>query len=109
MEIGTDFYNGGMLRPDIGGLNPGQLHQGLFARVREAGVDVICETSVTKVVESGRGFNILTLRGQITVSDVIIATNGYTDGLVPWLSRRIIPIPSQIIATENIDPKLMDD
>ncbi len=107
-ELGTDFYNGGMVRPDIGGLHPGQLHQGLLARAREAGVSVICETRATKIVKFGKRFCVSTPRGGITTYDVIIATNGYTDGLVPWLSRRIIPIPSQIITTENIESKLMD-
>jgi glycine/D-amino acid oxidase-like deaminating enzyme len=107
-ELGTDFYFGGMVRPDIGGLHPGQLHQGFLARAREAGVSIICETSATKIVKFGKKFSVSTSRGQVTSRDVIIATNGYTDGLVPWLNRRIIPIPSQIITTENIEPKLMD-
>jgi glycine/D-amino acid oxidase-like deaminating enzyme len=107
-ELGTDFYIGGMVRPDIGGLHPGQLHQGFLARAREAGVTVICETPATKIVKSGNFFCVGTPRGQITARDVIIATNGYTGGLVPWLNRRIIPIPSQIITTENIETKLMD-
>jgi glycine/D-amino acid oxidase-like deaminating enzyme len=106
-ELGTDFYFGGMVRPDIGGLHPGQLHQGFLARAREAGVSIICETSATKIVKFGKKFSVSTSRGQVTSRDVIIATNGYTDGLVPWLNRRIIPIPSQIITTENIEPKLM--
>ena len=108
-ELGTNFYIGGMVHPDIGGLHPGQLHQGLLTRARDAGVTVICETPATKVIKSGKNFDVSTSRGQITARDVIIATNGYTDGLVPWLNRRIIPIPSQIIVTENIEPKLMNN
>jgi glycine/D-amino acid oxidase-like deaminating enzyme len=107
-ELGTDLYIGGMVRPDIGGLHPGQLHQGLLARAQDAGVTVICGTPATKIVRSGKIFYVSTSRGKITARDVLIATNGYTDGLVPWLNRRIIPIPSQIITTENIESKLMD-
>ena len=107
-ELGTDFYIGGMVHPDIGGLHPGQLHQGLLARAREAGATIICETPAKKIINAGKKFCVSTPRGQITVRDVIVATNGYTDGLVPWLNRRIIPIPSQIITTENIETKLMD-
>jgi glycine/D-amino acid oxidase-like deaminating enzyme len=84
------------------------LHQGFLARAREAGATIICETSATKIIKLGKKFSVSTSRGQVTSRDVIIATNGYTDGLVPWLNRRIIPIPSQIIATENIEPKLMN-
>ena len=37
---------------------------------------------------------------------VLVATNGYTDGAVPSLRRRIIPIGSYIIATERLPPDL---
>jgi glycine/D-amino acid oxidase-like deaminating enzyme len=36
---------------------------------------------------------------KIRTRDVLMATNGYTNGLVPGLRRRIIPIGSYIIAT----------
>jgi glycine/D-amino acid oxidase-like deaminating enzyme len=44
----------------------------------------------------------------VSARDVIVATNGYTGGVLPWLYRRIVPVPSQIIATEPIAPELMD-
>jgi len=34
--------------------------------------------------------------------EVIVATNGYTTPVTPWLRRRIIPIGSHIIATESL-------
>lgn len=45
---------------------------------------------------------IKTDQGQINASDVIIATNGYTDQAVPFFQKRIIPIGSYIIATEPL-------
>jgi glycine/D-amino acid oxidase-like deaminating enzyme len=36
-----------------------------------------------------------------------MATNGYTDGANPWLRRRLVPVTSRIIATEEISPNLM--
>ncbi len=38
---------------------------------------------------------------------MVVATNGYTGRLTPWLRRRVIPIGSYIIATEPIEPDLM--
>lgn len=107
-ELGTDHYVGGQVRPDIAGVHPGLLHQGILARAEEAGVSVICETKVTGIEQPGELFKVTTARGAIQVRDVIIATNGYTDGLISWLQRRIIPIPSQIIATEPLPAGLMD-
>ena len=45
-------------------------------------------------------------RGAIIAKDVVVGTNGYTDGLVPSLRRRIIPIGSYIIATEPLPEEL---
>ena len=37
---------------------------------------------------------------------MIVATNAYADGLVPWLRRRVVPVGCYIIATEVLDPEL---
>ena len=39
-------------------------------------------------------------------NDVVIATNGYTGRLTPALRRRVVPIASHIIATEELPPDL---
>ena len=45
-------------------------------------------------------------RGAILAKDVVVGTNGYTDGVVPSLRRRVIPIGSYIIATEPLPEEL---
>ena len=47
-----------------------------------------------------------TARGAIRAGAVLIATNGYTDGLVPWIGRRVMPIGSYIVATEPMSEEL---
>ena len=107
-ELGTDHYVGGQVRADIAGLHPGLLHQGILDRVIEAGVSVICQTRVTAIAQGDEGFVVTTSRGQTRAGNIIVATNGYTDGLIRWLKRRIISIPSQIIATEALAPGQMN-
>ena len=41
-----------------------------------------------------------------STKEVVVGTNGYTDGVVPSLRRRIIPIGSYIIATEPLPEEL---
>ena len=106
-ELGTDFYKGGRVRPDIGGVHPAELHQGIFERVISSGAVVIDQTAVTDVSPNTDGFTISTSRGSIKTGACIVATNGYTNRVTDWLRRRIIPIPSQIIATGELDPALM--
>ena len=106
-ELGTTFYKGGRVRPDIGGVHPAQLHQGIYESALKAGVRIIDQTAVTGISRGTDGFTLTTSRGNIKAGDCIVATNGYTDKVTNWLHRRIIPIPSQIIATEQLDPGIM--
>ena len=107
-EIGSDLYFGGQIRPDIHGVHPGKLHHGILARAMEAGVDVQNRTEVTGIEQERERFEVQTSRGSIKARNVIVATNGYTGKATPWLQRRVIPIPSQIIATEQLPQDVMD-
>ena len=40
---------------------------------------------------------------------MIVATNGYTGALTPALQRRVIPVASYIVATEELPPELTRD
>lgn len=107
-EIGSDLYHGGQVRHDIGGLHPGRFHQGILDRAREAGVAVHGHTPMTNIQRDGEEYTVATERGTIRARDVIVATNGYTGAATPWLRKRIVPIPSQIIATDPIPKETMD-
>ena len=101
-EIGSDLYHGGMVREDIGGLHPGKFHQGMLDRALEAGVSIHARTAVEAVEDDSSLKRVRTGRGSIAAPHVIVATNGYTGRATPWLRRRIVPIPSQIVATRPI-------
>ncbi len=105
-EIGSDLYHGGVVYPKHASLQPAKFHAGLLDRVLQAGATVADRTPVTGVERDGAGFRVLTPRGSIRARDVMIATNGYTGPNSPWLRRRVIPIGSYIIATEELDPAL---
>ncbi len=107
-EIGSDMYHGGVVRPDIAGVHPALLHQGMLDTALKAGVGVHAHTGVSDIRREGNRFELATSRGVISAGNVIVCTNGYTDGAVPWLRKRIVPVPSMIIATEPISRKLMD-
>jgi len=107
-EIGSDYYHGGMVRSDLAGLHPGKFVAGMLDVVIKAGAVVHGETAVTSVVRDGSGFLIETSRGKVKAKQVIVATNGYTDRSNRWLQRRLVPVPSRIIATEALPRETMD-
>ena len=102
--IATDRYHGGRLIVSDGNLHPAMFHRGLLERARTAGAIVVGRTRVTAITRTGKDF-VLTAGGRrIVAGNVVIATNGYTGPESPWLRRRLIPIQSQIIATEPLAP-----
>ena len=102
-EIGTDAFHGGSVLPQDASLHPGLYHSGLMQRIQDRGGHVIGNAAALDISRDGNdGYAVKTARGTIRARDVIIATNGYTDGLVPELGRRIVPIGSGLIATGEI-------
>lgn len=108
-HLGTDFYYGGMVRHDIGGLHPAKLHAGMLARTLEAGALVHGMTGVTGVRRDGAEYEVATARGVVRATHVIMGTNGYIDKADTWLRRRMVPVRSRIIATAPLSDNLMNE
>ncbi len=105
-EIGSDYYRGGMVVERSGHLHPALFFKGLLAACERVGANIHSKTEVTKLTEVQGGWQVETPRGTIKAGDVIIATNGYTGNVTPQLKRRVVPVGSYIIATEELDPAL---
>ena len=101
-EMDADCYQGGLLFKAHGGVHPALLQQGLLQSARAAGAEVLGFTPVTAVNRNGARFAVGTARGPIDAGEVIVATNGYTGRATPDLARRLVGIPSFLIATEPI-------
>lgn len=108
-ELGSDAYHGGLVFPKHASLHPAKYHRGLLTRAMTAGAQVVGHCAVTKAERQQNHFTLQTGKGQVKARDVIIATNGYTSNISPWLQRRVIPIGSYIIATEPLPVKLVDE
>ncbi len=101
-EIGSDVFFGGSVLPGDASLHPALYHAGLARRIEELGGQVVGNAAAEAISSTGAGFTVKTPLGTVECRDVIIATNGYTDRLVPELGRRIVPIGSGLIATGEI-------
>ncbi len=107
-ELGTDVYHGGVVYSGHASIDPGLYHQELLKRVTDANAEIISHCPATAIERQGNGYRVTTPLGTITARDVVIATNGYTGSVTPWLRRRVIPIGSYMIATEPLEPQLVD-
>ena len=101
-EVATDLYQGGLLFRAHGGVHPALFQQGLLQRTRAAGALVAGHTPVTALTREAKGFVVETPRGSLHASEVVATTNGYTGRTTPALARRLVAIPSFLIATEPL-------
>jgi glycine/D-amino acid oxidase-like deaminating enzyme len=111
--LGSGHYHGGMKAAATGSIHPGNYARGLAMAAERAGAKLIDQTRVGGIRAEGSGFCIATNRGQIRADAVLVATNGYSRGsdgksAMPWLARRVVPVASYIIATEELPAETMD-
>src|SRR5262249_21201944 len=88
-------------------IDPARFHQGMLDRAIAAGVTVVPRCAASAIERDGAGFRVATARGTVAARNVVVATNGYTGRLTPWLRRRVIPIGSYAIAAEPVAPAVM--
>jgi glycine/D-amino acid oxidase-like deaminating enzyme len=106
-EIGTDAYYGALVVEGSGLLHPGKYFAGLVAAADRDGADLHEGVRARSIRRQADGrFVVETTRGAILAREVFVATNGYTDGVVPSLRRRIMGIGSFIIASEPLPEAL---
>ena len=101
-EVATEFYEGGLLFRAHGGVHPALLAQGLLASARSAGALVAGHTPVTGLRRERDEFLVHTARGVLRATHVVATTNGYTGPTTPTLARRLVAIPSFLIATNAL-------
>jgi gamma-glutamylputrescine oxidase len=99
--IGTDVYFGG--RRDIGGghLDPLKFAQGLARAAAKSGARIHEGTKATGISD-GAVSRIKTPHGDVTADIVVLAGNGYLDGIDDETEARVMPIDNYILATEPI-------
>ena len=105
-EIASDFYYGGIVIKKSGKLHPALFHKGLLEATHRSGARLCAKTEVTGIDGTSGNFTVRTTKGDCTAEHVIIATNGYTGALTPSLRKRLIPVASHIIATEELPADL---
>jgi glycine/D-amino acid oxidase-like deaminating enzyme len=105
--VGSSYFHGGIVIDDYGGLHPGKYHRSLIGLARNSGAALRSHAGVSAIQREGAGFLVHTARGIVAARHVVVTTNGYTGQATPELARRVVPVRSYQIATEPLDPALM--
>ncbi len=108
-EVGSTAYFGGIVDEHGAGLHPAKFVFGVARVAAKYGATLVENAPVTRLEKTGEGFTVHTRRGLLRVREVISATNGYTESLVPGLKSRVLPVGSYIIVTEPLSPELQQE
>jgi gamma-glutamylputrescine oxidase len=106
--VASDRYVGGLYDPLGGHMHPLNLVLGEAAALESLG-GVIHEESRVVAVDSGASPRVSTDHGTVRAKHVLICGNAY---LAPLLDReigsKIMPVSSQVVATEKLDPMRLE-
>ncbi|MFC4276601.1 NAD(P)/FAD-dependent oxidoreductase [Achromobacter aloeverae] len=108
-EIGSSVYHGAALIERAGHLHPAQLYGGMLAAARAAGAKIHGQAPVARIARVPGGYDVTSGRGTVRAREVVIATNGYTGPEMAGLDRRVVPIATYMIATDELAPGLAED
>ncbi len=99
--LGTGIYHGGSLDSDAGHLHPLNYALGLARAARQAGARIFEDSPVTRI-ERGAHPGATTAGGRVRARYLVLACNGYLEGLEPRIAGKIMPINNYILATEPL-------
>lgn len=98
-QVASPAYYGGSLDLAAAHLHPLNYALGLAKAAAQAGA-IIYEQSPVLNYDKGSTLHIQTRNGRVTAKHLILACNGYLDGLENKVAARIMPINNFIVATE---------
>ncbi|GEO85647.1 MULTISPECIES: NAD(P)/FAD-dependent oxidoreductase [Alphaproteobacteria] len=106
---GATGYLGGWLDRRAGTINPLAFVFGLARLATEAGAQIATGVGATGLRREGGEWRVETSAGHpVMARSVLVATNAYSDALVPGLARSLVPLHSFQIATAPLPPDLQE-
>lgn len=103
--VNSERYLGGLHNTANGHLHPLNLCIGEAQALSALG-GAVYEQSRVVAIEPGTLPVVRTEAGSITAKTIVLAGNAYMGGLVPKLSKRVLPSASSVIATAPLAPDL---
>lgn len=103
-EIQSPQYLGAWWEPRCGILNPAKLSWGWKDVIKNQGVAIYENSSVTDIRKNGRNITLVTDEGRIETEKVVLATNAWSH-LVQPVKHKQIPVWTHIVLTEPLTPE----
>lgn len=104
---GSQRYSGGLLDRRGGSVQPLGYVRGLALAATRAGARIHTQSAVRRLERAGSGWRLITANGEVVAERVVLATNGYTDGLLEPLRRSVVAVPSMQVATAPLSTEVL--
>ena len=104
--VGTRRYVAGILDLRGGSVHPLDLVHELARVAAGAGATIFTRSPATLLSRTAGRWHVDCPNGRVIADNVIVATNGYTDALIPGLARSLLPVNSFQVATDRIGESL---
>ena len=102
-HVGTDAYVGGMMDRSGAHMHPLNLALGEARAVESLGGRIFELSPVTGIRRAAAGGSVVTTAaGTLTAKTVVLCGNAYLGRVVPELTARVMPVSTQMIATEPL-------
>jgi gamma-glutamylputrescine oxidase len=101
-HISSAVYEGGMIDHSGGHMHPLNLALGEAAALEHLGGTIFEHSPVTRVEQNASGASVRTQNGRVTAKAVLVCGNAYLGHIVPELTARVMPVSTQMIATEPL-------
>lgn len=109
-EVGSDLFHGGIIYPRSAMLHVGRFGAGMAEAATRHGARIYEQTAVTGLKRlEGHRYRVTTPKGSIEADRVVVATGISQKGPLGYFRRRIVPVGSFVIATQQLDQSVIDD
>lgn len=105
-HVNSDRYKGGLLDASGGHLHPLNLALGEAAAFESQGGTLYEQSPVIRIDTQAPHPVVTTANGQVRCKTLVLCGNAYLGNVVPTLSTRIMPVSTQIMATEPLGATL---
>lgn len=100
--INTDAYVGGIIDHSGGHFHPLNLALGEAVAIEQGGGTIYENTLVVDIEYADDSIKVITEFGTVTCKQALLCGNAYLDKVIPKLTDRVMPVSTQIIATEPL-------
>ncbi len=103
---GSPIFRGGYFDRRAGTIQPLSFARGLARAAKACGARIHTRSRVVSIKRQGTGWALATARGAVSADHIIVATDAYSDDLMPAIQAAMVPMWTHVAATAPLSPNL---